>query len=58
MTTPAEVTIANTFVQSWDQHIGRDGAIAVVNALKDAGYKIVRKDETEQMLDRIKALKV
>lgn len=54
----AEGIIASTYVQSWDQHIGKDGAIAIMNALDAAGYKIVRKDMTEQMLDRVKAMPV
>ena len=33
-------------------------AAQIIITLDDAGYKIVCKDETEQMLDRIKALKV
>lgn len=53
---PAPDTIARAWVQSWDQHIGADGAVAVMNALDAAGYKIVRKDDTEQMLERVKAL--
>ena len=45
-TSPAEVVIAKAFVQSWDQHIGQDGAIAVMNALRSAGYVII-KDRTD-----------
>jgi hypothetical protein len=51
-----ERMIAETFVQSWDQHIGMDGAIAVLNALDAAGLKVVRKDETERMLGRVRNL--
>jgi len=51
-----ENTLANAWVQSWDQYVGTDGAIAIMNALDAAGYKIVRKDETEQMLERVKNL--
>jgi len=36
-------TISRAWVQSWDQHIGDDGAVAVMNALDRAGYKIIRK---------------
>ncbi len=37
--TPQEV-IAGAFVQSWDQHIGHDGAIAVLNTLGSAGLTV------------------
>lgn len=55
-TLPAPETIARAWVQSWDQHIGDDGAVAVMNALDAAGYKVVRKDATERMLDRVKVI--
>lgn len=35
-----EQVIAEAYVQSWDQHIGQDGAIAVLNALRAAGLTI------------------
>lgn len=40
--TEIEKTIAKAFVQSWDQHIGLDGAIAVINALRAAGYVVIK----------------
>lgn len=36
----AEQIIAEAFVQGWDQHIGQDGAIAVLNALNHAGLTV------------------
>lgn len=33
--------LANIHVQAWDQHIGRDGATAILNALDAAGLAII-----------------
>lgn len=54
--TEMEEMIAKIRVQSWDQSIGLDGAIAVLNGLRAAGYKVVPLDETEAMLQRVKAI--
>lgn len=37
------VIIAKTYVKSWDHHVMTDGAEAILAALDEAGYKIVRK---------------
>lgn len=50
--TAIERMIAETFVQSWDQHIGKDGAIAVMNTLDSAGLKIVEQTEREREFSR------
>lgn len=37
--TPEQV-VAEAYVQSWDQHIGKDGAAAVMDAIHAAGLTI------------------
>lgn len=36
--------IAGTYVKSWDQHIGNDGADAIMKMLDCAGFEIVPKE--------------
>lgn len=45
----SEEFLANIYVQSWDQHIGRDGAIAILNALDTA--KIALTESSGQGTD-------
>jgi hypothetical protein len=36
--------LANVFVQRWDQHVGYDGAAAIVLALKRAGLALKKEN--------------
>lgn len=47
----AQEVIATTYVQSWDQHIGRDGTIAILAALDAAGFQVVPKKDAENSLN-------
>jgi hypothetical protein len=54
---PPLIVIADTYVRAWDHHVLIDAARAILAELDTAGYKIVSKDETEQMLERVKRIK-
>lgn len=53
----AAAVIADTHIKDFGHHVMSGPTTEILAALDVAGYKIVRKDETEQMLDRVKALK-
>ena len=54
MDTPAGV-IARTYVKAWDHHVMGDGATAILAALSEAGFKIVRKEPPGYMNGQAKA---
>jgi hypothetical protein len=51
--TAAQV-IADTYIKDFGHHLMAGPTSEILEALDRAGYKIVQKDETEQMLDRVK----
>lgn len=49
--TPLENFLAGIEVKSWDQHIGQDGAIAIANAIRSAGYTLVPREPPDKAVE-------